>query len=80
MTLRPPWSWEMTAASGVVLDRPVSPVFAARVDAEEWLGMQWRVLRDQGVHAVVLRFDGTTVPPAHDLTAVPEHVTVRPRG
>ena len=79
MTLRPQWEWQLTGADGVVLDRPPSPAFTARVDAEEWLGLQWRALRDQGVRAVGLRHDGVAVPPVHDLTAVPEQMTVRPR-
>ncbi|WP_233571449.1 hypothetical protein [Cellulomonas triticagri] len=78
-TLRPSWAWEMAGAGGAVLDRPVSPVFTARTDAEEWLGMQWRALRDQGVRTVVLRHEGALVPPVHDLTVVPEQMTVRPR-
>lgn|GEM_PF-884952 len=78
--LRPQWAWELAGAGGAVLDRPLSPVFATRFDAEEWLGMHWRTLRDQGVRTAVLRNDGTTVPPVHDLATVPEHVTVRPRA
>jgi hypothetical protein len=76
--LHPQWAWEFAGAVGV-LDRPLSPVFTTRYDAEEWLGAQWRVLRDQGVRTAVLRNDGATVPPAYDLTVVPEQMTVRPR-
>jgi hypothetical protein len=78
MVLHPQWAWELSGDSGV-LDRPLSPVFTTRYDAEEWLGAQWRVLRDQGVRTVLLRNDGSAVPPAYDLTAVPEQMTVRPR-
>lgn len=79
MVLRPRWAWELTGADGAVLDRPLSPVFPTRYDAEEWLGAHWRTLRDQGVRSVVLRDDGTAVAPAYDLTTVPETMTVRPR-
>lgn len=77
--LHPQWVWELAGASGEVLDRPLSPVFGTRFDAEEWLGAHWRTLRDQGVRTVVLRNDGVLVRPAYDLVAVPEQVTVRPR-
>ncbi|GEL48130.1 hypothetical protein KQI48_10495 [Cellulomonas hominis] len=73
--LRPQWAWELTGARGEVLDRPLSPVFPTRFDAEEWLGLQWRALRDQGVHGAGLRNDGAAVPPVHDLTGVPEQMT-----
>jgi hypothetical protein len=76
---QPQWAWELAGTDGAVLDRPVSPVFAARTDAEEWLGAQWRTLRDQGVRTAGLRHDGAPVPPVHDLSAVPERVTFRAR-
>ena len=47
--MRPRWEWRLEDESGAVLDRPTSPVFDARYDAEEWLGDHWRVLADQGV-------------------------------
>jgi hypothetical protein len=78
MVLHPQWAWELAGPDGP-LDRPLSPVFTTRYDAEEWLGAQWRALRDQGVRTALLRNDGTAVPPAHDLTAVPAQMTVRPR-
>lgn len=77
--LHPHWAWELAGASGEVLDRPLSPVFGTRYDAEEWLGAHWRTLRDQGAASVVLRNDGAAVPPRYDLGAVPEQMTVRPR-
>ena len=76
--LTPQWSWQFTDRGGRDLDRPLSPVFAIRYDAEEWLGGHWRVLRDQGVATVVLRHAGSTVPPQYDLTAVPEQMTFHP--
>jgi hypothetical protein len=77
--LHPQWAWELAGASGEVLDRPLSPVFGTRYDAEEWLGAHWRTLRDQGARTAVLRNDGALVPPAYDLGAVPEQMTARPR-
>jgi len=79
-TLRAQWVWELTGARGEVLDRPLSPVFPTRFDAEEWLGTQWRALREQGVHGAGLRHDGAAAPPVHDLAVVPEHVTWTPRA
>lgn len=78
--LRPRWAWEYTGADGQVLDRPLSPVFPSRFDAEEWFGLQWRALREQGVRTARLRNDGTVVPPAYDLAAVPEQVLGNPRA
>lgn len=65
--MRPQWEWQLAGPDGTVLDRPLSPAFTTRYDAEEWLGAQWRTLRDQGVASVVLRNEGTLVPPAHPL-------------
>lgn len=80
MVLQPHWAWEFVAADGTVLDRPVSPVFTTRYDAEEWLGAQWRALRDQGVRTAALRHDGAPVAPVHDLAVVPEQVSGAPRA
>lgn len=74
-TLRPQWAWELAARSGRVLDHPLSPVFTTRFDAEEWLGLHWRTLRDQGAHIALLRHDGASVPPAHTLASIPDAVT-----
>ena len=62
--MRPRWQWRMAGESGGELDRPASPVFEARYDAEEWLGDHWRALADQHVRRVVLLNEGTPVPPA----------------
>jgi len=74
-TLRPQWAWELSEGSGRVLDRPLSPVFTTQFDAEEWLGLHWRALRDQGAHVALLHHDGAPVPPAHALASVPDAVT-----
>ncbi|WP_136519742.1 MULTISPECIES: hypothetical protein [Cellulomonas] len=58
MTVRPRWRWRLLAAAGGELDRPTSPVFLARFDAEQWLGEHWRGLAAQDVRTVVLEHDG----------------------
>ncbi|HEY0216081.1 MAG TPA: hypothetical protein VGC57_06800 [Cellulomonas sp.] len=67
--VRPQWEWELAGPDGGVLDRPLSPAFTTRYDAEEWLGAQWRTLRDQGAATAVLRNEGRLVPPAYPLEA-----------
>jgi hypothetical protein len=60
MALRAQWEWQLDGASGP-LERPVSPVFANRYDAEQWLGEHWRALAAQGVLVATLRQEGTLV-------------------
>ena len=67
--VRPRWQWSLTAEDGTVLDRPGSPVFLARFEAEQWLGEHWRALAGQGVRRALLQHDGADVPPAVDLPA-----------
>ena len=57
MNVRVQWEWRLEGADGV-LDRPLSPVFQNRFDAEQWLGEHWRSLVEQGVLAVVLQHEG----------------------
>jgi hypothetical protein len=71
MAVRPQWEWQLDGPDGVVLDRPVSPVFTSQFDAESWLGEHWRSLAAAGVEAARLLNDGrqaaATVPlPAPD--------------
>lgn len=73
--LTPQWSWQYAGADSQVLDRPVSPGFVSRFDAEEWFGLHWRALRDQGAVTAVLVRAGTVVQPRYDLRAVPESMT-----
>ncbi len=56
--MRPRWQWQLLDGTGVELDRPSSPVFTARFDAETWLGEHWRSLLDSGVDQVSLLEDG----------------------
>lgn len=51
------WTWQMLGADGTVLDRPLSPVFTNRFDAEAWLGEQWQRLASERV-AEALLLDG----------------------
>ena len=57
MTVRPQWEWRLDGERGPV-DRPVSPVFGNRFDAEQWLGEHWRSLAGQGVVSVHLLHSG----------------------
>jgi hypothetical protein len=68
--MQPRWQWRLQDGSGAVLDRPTSPVFDARYDAEEWLGDHWRALSGQGVRRAVLLHDGVPVLPAIAVPAV----------
>ncbi|QCB93387.1 hypothetical protein [Cellulomonas shaoxiangyii] len=58
MNLRPRWCWALVDASGTAVDRPASPVFLARFEAEQWLGEHWRGLAAQGVRTASLEHDG----------------------
>lgn len=62
--MRPRWEWRLVDATGEVVDRPTSPVFEARYDAEEWLGDHWRALGAQNVRSALLLNEGQPVPPA----------------
>ena len=55
---RPQWAWEFLEADGTRLDRPVSPAFTSRFDAESWLGEHWRRLVEDGVGAARLLHQG----------------------
>lgn len=43
-TERAQWRWSFADRTQAHLDRPVSPVFTSRFDAEAWLGEHWRGL------------------------------------
>ncbi|GEL93834.1 hypothetical protein [Cellulomonas composti] len=63
MTVRPQWEWRLDDERGPV-DRPVSPVFGNRYDAEQWLGEHWRTLAAQGVATANLLHEGAVAAPA----------------
>ena len=67
--VRPRWQWRLEDAGGLPVDRPGSPVFLARFEAEQWLGEHWRALAGQGVRRAVLQNDGTELSPAVELPA-----------
>jgi hypothetical protein len=52
---RAQWTWQLLAGTGAVLDRPLSPTFTSRFDAEAWLGEHWRRLADENVAEAQLR-------------------------
>lgn len=60
------WEWQLLDAEDRVLDRPLSPAFTNRFDAEAWVGETWRDLAAQGVAAAQLLHDaspvGATIP------------------
>lgn len=48
------WLWRFADEAGGVLDRPLSPSFSSRFDAEAWLGEHWRQLSAQLVASAQL--------------------------
>lgn len=67
MTVRAAWDWELLDLAGEVVDRPISPAFGNRFDAEGWLGEHWRRLAEQGVATAQLRNHGEPVAAAMPL-------------
>lgn len=55
------WEWVLEDAVARRADRPASPVFTSRFEAEEWLGAHWRVLAAQGVRVARLEHAGVAV-------------------
>ena len=64
MTTGSIWAWEPLDGVDQMLDRPPSPTFSNRFDAESWLGESWRQLAEQGVVAARLTYNGQAVAPA----------------
>ena len=60
---RPLWTWEMLDDAHATLDRPLSPTFTNRFDAEAWVGEHWRELVREGVTAVRLCHQGVPAAP-----------------
>ncbi len=46
---RAEWTWELSTATGALVDQPLSPTFTTRFDAEAWLGEHWRRLAGEQV-------------------------------
>ena len=57
------WEWRFLDGDEAILDRPLSPAFTTRFDAESWIGEQWRFLAEHGVAAAVLLRHGEPVAP-----------------
>lgn len=58
------WEWRFLDAQEGALDRPLSPAFTNRFDAEAWLGEHWRHLAGQGVASAQLLQQGEPAAPA----------------
>ena len=68
--IRPQWEWALDDAEGRRLSEPVTPVFTAQYDAEQWLGEHWRTLAAQGVQAVGLLHEGVQATPTLTLPLI----------
>ncbi|EYR64727.1 hypothetical protein N866_06080 [Actinotalea ferrariae CF5-4] len=60
----PQWTWQFLAADDAEVDRPVSPAFTSRFDAEAWIGEHWRAVAGEGVATARLLHLGAAVAPA----------------
>lgn len=61
---RSQWTWQFLDGEDARMDRPLSPTFTSRFDAEAWLGEHWRRLAEQGVAGARLTDRGQVVAPA----------------
>lgn len=59
----PRWEWQFLGGRDEELDRPVSPAFTSRYDAEAWLGEHWRAVASDGVASARLLHQGRAVAP-----------------
>ena len=66
---RPRWHWLLVDGDGRGVDRPGSPVFLARFEAEQWLGEHWRGAAVLGARRARLLHDGE---PATAPVLIPE--------
>ena len=65
--IRPQWEWALDDAEGRRLSTPVTPVFTAQCDAEQWLGEHWRELSAAGAVQASLLHDGKQAAPGVEL-------------
>ena len=65
--IRPQWEWALDDADGRRLSTPVTPVFTAQYDAEQWLGEHWRELAAAGAAQASLLHDGKQAAPGVEL-------------
>lgn len=63
------WEWRFLDAQDARMDRPLSPAFTNRFDAESWIGEQWRHLAEQGVAGAELLQQGEPAGPVLPLRA-----------
>jgi hypothetical protein len=58
---RAQWRWAFVDRAAETLERPVSPTFTSRFDAEAWLGEHWRGLAQDRVASAQLHCGDDTV-------------------
>lgn len=58
---RAQWRWAFADRAGDPVERPVSPTFTSRFDAEAWLGEHWRGLAQDKVESAALWCGDATV-------------------
>lgn len=68
--INPQWEWALDDADGARLTEPVTPVFTAQYDAEQWLGEHWRSLAGAGAVVARLLHDGNQAAPPVELHTV----------
>lgn len=65
--IRPQWEWALDGVDAGRLSEPLTPVFTAQYDAEQWLGEHWRELAAAGAARAVLLHDGIEAAPSVEL-------------
>jgi hypothetical protein len=56
------WTWTFSGADGAAVTPPdATEGFLTQAEAEDWIGVAWRELREQGVSAVTLHEDDRVV-------------------
>ena len=56
------WTWTYADADGTTVEPPeAAEGFLTQAEAEDWIGVTWRELREAGVSAVTLHEDGRVV-------------------
>ena len=56
------WTWTYEGAAGeTVVPTAAAEGFLSQAEAEDWIGVTWRELRETGVHAVTLHEDDRVV-------------------
>lgn len=56
------WTWTYTGADGQqVVPEDAAEGFLSQAEAEDWIGVSWRELRESGVSSVTLHEDDRVV-------------------